>query len=46
MMEYLKEIVWYEILPLMVWVLYRFILINLKEFEKIEQKSEPATVRE
>jgi len=45
-MEYLKEVIWYLTLPMTVWLAYRFVLINLKEFEKIEQKSEPATVIE
>ena len=33
-MEYLDEIIWYLSLPIMVWVAYRFVLINLNQFDK------------
>jgi hypothetical protein len=44
-MEYLKEIAWYLSLLAMLWFTYRFILLNLREFDKIERGDEPSRVR-
>jgi len=33
-MHYLQEIVWYISLPITVYVSYRFVLFNLKQFDK------------
>jgi len=33
-MEYIGEIIWYFSLPITVWVAYRFVLFNIKKFDK------------
>jgi hypothetical protein len=39
-MEYLGEILWYISLPIMIYLSYKFVLLNLKQFEKIKHKDQ------
>jgi len=35
-MEYLGEILWYVSLPITIYLSYKFVLLNLKQFDKIK----------
>ena len=35
-MQYLSEIIWYASLPVTIYLSYRFVLLNLKQFDKIK----------
>ncbi len=36
-MEYLSEMIWYISLPITVWVALKFVMHNIKYFEKLER---------
>lgn len=39
-MQYLEGMIWYAMWPLLIYVAYRFVLLNLKHFHKMERHEE------